>query len=796
MKKLLVVLITILACLALFTACVEVEFAGDEDNTDDIPPLADGNEQAPNHQHSFGEWVTITPATNAKDGVKQQSCSACGKLNEEIIPATGSIGLDYTVNSDGKTCTITGMGTCTDTEIFINEKIDGYTVTAIGETAFLEQTSITSIIIPGSVTSICERAFLYCSSLTSVIIPDSVTSIGEEAFGFCTRIDSISIPSSVTNIGDSAFNGCANLSSIKISNSTLTIGSAVFNDTKYYNNAENWDNNVLYIDTLLIEAKNTISGNYTVKSGTLVILDYAFDNCSNLTSITIPDSVTRIGHYAFDNCSKLASISLPDTTISISHTSFDNTAYYNDEKNWDNGVLYVGKHLIKAKSSISGKYTIKSGTLGIAEYAFFSCSKLTNITIPGSVTYLGDWAFSYCGSLTSVTIPNSVESIGNYTFVSCQGITNITIELNSKLTTIGDYAFFDCRTLKSITIPNSVTSIGKWAFNRCYDLTSIMIPASVSNIGTGAFGDCSILSIIDVKEGNTKYHSDGNCLIETESKTLIAGCHSSVIPTDGSVTSIAPDAFCRSSPKNIVIPNSVTYIDEKAFNACYSLTSIIVEKGNTKYHSNGNCLIETASKKLVTGCKTSVIPTDGTVTSIGDYAFYDCYKLTSVTIPDSVTSIGDYTFYGCSSLTSVNIPDSVTNIGDDAFYGCRGLTSITIPDSVTSIGDYTFYGCSSLTSVTISDSVTSIGNYAFKGCSSLTSVNIGNGVTSIGDYTFYGCSSLTSVYYTGTAEQWGQISIYSGNECLTNATLYYFSETQPTTEGNYWHYVDGVPTKW
>ena len=138
----------------------------------------------------------------------------------------------------------------------------------------------------------------------------------------------------------------------------------------------------------------------------------------------------------------------------------------------------------------------------------------------------------------------------------------------------------------------------------------------------------------------------------------------------------------------------------------------------------------------------------------------------------------------------------VYTIGDRAFYGSTSLTNITIPDSVTSIGNYAFYECSSLSSVFIGNSVTSIDNSAFSGCSSLTSITIPASVTSIDSSAFYNCSSLASVYYTGTPEQWKVISISSYNTSLTDANRFYYSETQPTTEGNYWHYVDGVPTKW
>ena len=301
-------------------------------------------------------------------------------------------------------------------------------------------------------------------------------------------------------------------------------------------------------------------------------------------------------------------------------------------------------------------------------------------------------------------------------------------ELNSDPKTYSVAGIGTCKD-KDIVIPPEynglpVTNIRNSAFSGCSSLTSISIPNSVKSIENRAFGDCSSLESITVSSGNIKYHSAGNCLIDTANKTLILGCKNSIIPTDGSVTSIGSAAFsgCRSltsivipdsvtiimfdafwgcrSLTSIVIPDSVTIICSYAFLGCDSLTSVVignsvvriggwafagcskklesitVSSENMKYHSAGNCLIDTSNKTLILGCKKSIIPTDSSVSSIGYEAFLECRSLTNIVIPDNVTSIGNSAFSRCSSLTSISIPGGVTSIGDGAFYDCSSLTSI------------------------------------------------------------------------------------------------------------------------
>ena len=446
----------------------------------------------------------------------------------------------------------------------------------------------------------------------------------------------------------------------------------------------------------------------------------AFEYCSSLTSITIPDGVTSIGNRAFSSCDSLTSIAIPDGVTSIGNDAFDN------------------------------------------------CDSLASITIPDSVTSIGWSTFSGCSSLASITIPSSVTSIDSCAFYNCSSLTSVTIP--NSVTSIGHEVFSGCSSLTSITIPNSVTSIYDRAFYGCSSLTSVKIPSSVIEIDNNSFANCASLTAINVDPKNTEYSSVDGVLFGKDKSELLAypagkGTSYSIPSTTKNIGDSAFDG-CKGLT-SITIPDSVTSIGSYAFKNCSSLASIIIPDSVTSIGSLAfyNC-----------SSLTSVIIPDS-VTSIGSQAFEYCTSLTSITIPDSVTSIGDYAFRDCSSLTSITIPDSVTSIGRCAFDGCCSLTSITIPDSVTSIGSLAFYNCSSLTSVIIPDSVTSIGSYAFKNCSSLASIIIPDSVTSIGSWAFDGCSSLKDVYYSGTQEQWKKISIGSYNGYLTNATIHYGSST-------------------
>ena len=299
-------------------------------------------------------------------------------------------------------------------------------ITTIGNSVFYDCNSLTSVTIPDSVISIGDSAFENCDVLTNIAIPDSVTSIGKSAFAWCSKLMSIAIPDSVTTIGNSAFYGCTDLTSLTLGNSVAIIGDFAFGACSSLTGIRLPDSVTSIGNGAFIIGENL--KNVNIPNGVTSIGYGTFQYCDSLTSIKIPDSVTSIGDFAFcgsglisinipnnvtsigeaafRGCDSLTGIDIPDSVTSIGLIAFEGTAYYDDEQNWENGVLYIGEYLIDADTNLSGEYTIKDGITLIADSAFSSCSSLTSITIPDSITSIGTNAFAYCDNLSSVTFEN------------------------------------------------------------------------------------------------------------------------------------------------------------------------------------------------------------------------------------------------------------------------------------------------------------------------------------------------------------------------------------------------------
>ena len=631
---------------------------------------------------------TVVPPTASAQGYTQHVCTRCNDTyNDTFVPARGFTGLAYVVNDDGKTCTITGLGIVTDTEITIPVQIDGYKVTAIGEKAFAE-----------------------CSELTKISLQDSIVSIGTRAFYKCAKLTEITIPTSVISIGTQIFYGCDSLTTVYYNGQ--------------YGNAENPFLSSKNLETVVFGGANIPAYvAYDVKTlKTVIILDsvksigsYSFQNCSNLTNITIGNSVAKINSYAFDGCISLTNITIP------------------------NSATNIGPYAFASCISLTN-ITIPDKVTSIGSHAFAWCRGLTSVTIGNGVTSIGNGTFYFCNSLTEITISNSVKSIGSFAFDFCSSLADVYITdveawmniafdgdedahpnyygklhilddkgneitelvIPDSITKINSFTFYNCSVLTSVTIPDSVTYIGSYAFKSCCSLMSVTIGNSVTSIGDKAFFEC--YKLVEVYNLSTSI-----ALTKRSSNNGYAGYYALDIYT-------------------AIDEPSKLWIDDNGY--------IFYEDGDICY------LIG------YTGSETKLIlPTscNGKNYSLYKYLFYSCGYLTDIAIPNCVTSIGNYTFYNCSTLTSITIPDSVTTIGDYAFSRCSNLTSIIIPDSVTTIGDAAFSWCSNLTSIIIPDSVTDLGYETFMGCQQLTNVTIGNGVTSIGYSSFAYCYNLTNV---------------------------------------------------
>ena len=761
-----------------------------------------------------------------------------------------SQGLNYTLSTDKTYYIVSGIGTCTDTDIIIPNTYENLPVKEIGDAAFRSCRSLRSVAIGNSITTIGNNAFFDCSSLTSITIPNNVINIKSDAFNCCRRLVEVINNSSLNIIKGSSNYGYVGYYAINVKKGG---DSEIVNKNNYlfytYNNV-NYLIGYCGIGTILVLPTDYNGENY-------IIYKYAFYNCSTLTSVTISNNVISIADYAFSGCYRLVEV-INNSSLEITKGSDNDGSVgyhaFNVKKGGMTEIVSKDGFLFYTYNNVNyllecvnlyAEVTLPANYNGqdyVLYRTFYECSSLTSIEIPDSVTSIGDSAFYGCNGLTSVTIPDSVTSIGDAAFFFCYRLTSI--EIPDSVTTIGNNAFWCCSRLTRLILGNSVMEIGDDAFYMCRLITNLTIPNSVTKIGRGAFSRCD--KLLQTIEG-IQYVD--NWVVGADSDITIANLREGSRGISEYIF-----YFCRESLISVTIPKSLTIIGWSAFNDCSKLTSIIwnaedcTEVNWQPFKGCKNLTnvifgddVKTIPSYAFYNCNlTNVIISNG-VTVIGKRAFYNCSKLKSITIPDSVTSIGDSAFYGCSSLESITLPfigaSKTASNGYDQVFGCifgyvtksssssvsgaiyqyyrsnkyyhyfipSSLKTVVISNSVTTINDYAFNNCSGIISITMPNSVNSIGRYAFSSCRGITTITIPSSITSIEYYAFRNCSGLKTVYYKGTVESWDKISIGSDNSYLTNATRYYYSEIEPVLnfdgtayDGNYWHYdTDGVtPVIW
>ena len=757
-------------------------------------PATEAQEETVAPTEEVTEPVT-EPVEETTEPAQEVTVETIELSQEAMTSGTGSdlpVGLEYAVRMDS--VTITGWsGTVTD--LVIPSTIEGYPVQYLGDYAFANATNLVSVTLPETLRSISSSAFQNCTSLKLVNIPSSVTIIGNMVFAGCTSLQSVTIPDSVTDIGWELFNGCTSLTNVKLSNQLLRIPERVFQGCsalktlvipesvgRIANNAFGGNTGLESITLPFVGISNTetassqnrffgvifstssdggvatLQGNLTyyipasLKTVTITggpILSYAFVGCSNITSINLTGSVTKVGEYAFKDCAGLTSLVIGDSVTNIdkdvlfgcSNIQEVTIPFVGAYKNLNGRTKYTFGYLFGTNPFANAfptgqddpagspswvnyfipksltKVTVTGGILPTG--AFRNCSKLTKVVLGTAITGAETNIFDSCTSLQEVTTPGGLRFVTDNMFNGCESLRSV--EIADGVTKIGYNAFALCSGLKSVSMPNSLQSIDGYAFCKCYSLESIVIPESVTTLGTAVFYECNALQSVKLPSKLTEL-----------SHNLFYGCK---------------------KLNNVTIPSTVTSIQAGVFDYCASLESIVIPAG------------------IIT-----LQP-----------IFAHCTSLKNVTLPDTVYEIASYTFNNCTSLETINLPPYLYKMGEAAFTGCSGLQSITLPENLIEIPQWAFNDCVNLRSVTFSKDTVKISSYAFAECTKLQAIYIPASVTVIGDKAFDPDMSpgrfVWHVFYGGTETQWKNIAYEStgmpgvtgatGDTGLQDATIHY-----------------------
>ncbi|MEG0339975.1 MAG: leucine-rich repeat domain-containing protein, partial [Oscillospiraceae bacterium] len=543
-------------------------------------------------------------------------------------------------------------------------------LTSIPFGMFQGNTSLKSVAIPNGVKTIEDYAFSK-SGLTTIVIPENVNRIGRSAFSE-TELTSVIIPNSVAEIGYNAFEKCPNLKKIEIptkvknsingapwGSSTMILWKDMFDKSPFVFDAKT--NNIVAYNGK--ESDIVIPDSFLINGKSVAVIgigESTFENCTNILTVTLPNSLEIIGKKAFKQCNNLKSISLPSNVTSVGEDAF---ARCNNLETIN--ILHKNRdEIIGAPWGSDGLINWKN----FAEKDFFVID-----TINKSIV-------KYKGNSGNVIIPEIFDINGE----------------KISVTSIEEYAFKNIGA-KTVTIPQSITSISERAFFNCGQLKRINIPSKESGsiIGEPWGANNAAICWKNIEEINEYlFNSSTNTIIKYIGVGTKLDVPSSfnINGADVQVSAIGEKAFTDcDTVVSITLPNTLIAIGDMAFSHCNALVSVIIPNS---------------------------------VTTLGISAFEFCSNLTSVTLSNQMTAISDMTFKYCRELESISFPSNIISIGKNVFEKCETIKTVVLPNSVTTAGDNAFYGCSGLESVTISTSLKDISNGMFRDCKSLKSVII------------------------------------------------------------------------
>lgn len=698
----------------------------------------------------------------------------------------------------------------------------GKPVVAVKEGAFRGSYALENIIIGPNVTTIGDNAFYGCSNLRSVTFPETLTYLGSSAFQACFSLNDVTIPAGITYLSDNLFNFCRSLTNVQLPD-IVSIGAYAFANCSALTDFTIPDSVVsvgeyaffkdVLLETITVGSGVQVIGNNAFElcsaltevvlpeNNSLIALGgRAFSYCTALTEIALPEGLVSIGNQTFLNCVELRDVHIPSSVTAVGQFAFLNTGIYEDAKAADETYVYVDDWLVELVEMKQDKVTVvgeasidevmkdenfvplKEGLKGIAAAVFYGCPQLTRVFLPDTVEYINASAFYECPELWyfEASDNSSLREIGSGAFAECQILR--TIYLGNSLESIGSYAFLNCSVLENNTIssiiPESVTNIGMLAF---YGTTLYENPDEYGVIyaGNWAVGYEGYDTAIQYVAYELGLNTNENAWMLQSQLSKVT-----YIELREDTRGIADYAFYgHMNLEQVDGMSTPRYMGEAAFFFCDRLSTISLNRSMTAVpdYAFYGCervlsvslpaFITEIGRSAFYGCSrlSEVVFSGNRLEKIGDFAFYNCINLPSIQFGNSLEELGGYAFYNCTALGSVTLPDSLVSIGDRAFYQCSGLSTLDLGQGVTEIGDYAFGSCSALTSVVIPDSVEKIGNYAFYGCSGVTELDLGS-VKTIGDNAFARMTSLTSVEIPASVESIGGYA-FRGCRSLTTVNL-------------------------
>lgn len=637
-------------------------------------------------------------------------------------------GYTYVITEDN-TATVTGY-TGTDTSLTVPAKLGGIIVAAIGDQAFLDNKTLSSVTLHEDIAVIGEKAFAGCSALTDITTLAQMRSIGDGAFMDCTSLESLKLDGTgAIELGIGMLSGCTALKTLTIPALHASLG-VLFNatasaDAGYpatlktitvtkdetvedyaFNGMTNvikidWKQEPVSIGAYAFGDCKSLSDLNCATTMVQTIGDGAFYNCKMLSDIELSSQVTAVGASAFEGCTNLASISVTDNLVKVGENAFKGTAWLNAQPA---GAVMLAKVFITFKGN-DKIITVPDTALSIADAALKGNANVKEVIIPENVTYIGADLLTDTKT-EKVTIP--------FVGPALDATNGLAVSYLFGGNGSVDNAYVLPATFKEVVITASKL-IPNQSFANTKYITAVTIPATVIAIGAGAFKNSTALETINY-----------NAAVATIATDSFAGTAVKKVNFGEDVKTI-PAYLCTSNDNltAITIPAAVTKIESRAFAGCYNITTVNYNAVNC--NAIASDIFDYCHKlnQVNLGENVKHIPANL-------YSRYGGSNIKELTIPEGITSIAEGAFSNCIALTTLNFNAADCHIGDDAFTGCNNLSKIVLGEKVTTIPSNLYAGNTAITKLDIPATVTRIDDYAFSGCSSLVEISIPDSLLNVG----------------------------------------------------------------